>query len=142
MTREEAVAVIRQYGPCAHSGLIKVVNSRWSQCEDCGHGFYTSQHQLLHEKAKSFERALAILSEPTARETREVSDSDLYLAIGRTIARRFTPAEREWCLQQIDSVRGCSRKQFEASEDPWLAQNVISSRIKGLREAVGKRYNV
>lgn len=58
-------------------------------------------------------------------------------ASGRRHYEAMTPEQREWCLLEIDSVEGYSRKDHESDTDPLLAQAVLNAwqdycRAKGL----------
>lgn len=49
----------------------------------------------------------------------------------------MTPAQREWCLEEIDSVEGYDRKEYEPYSDADLASTVLHAwtdfcRDKGL----------
>lgn len=40
---------------------------------------------------------------------------------------QMTPAQREWCLSEIDSVEGWSRAEHEHDADHELARNVLNA---------------
>lgn len=39
----------------------------------------------------------------------------------------MTPAQREWCLEEISAVEGYRREEYEASSDAGLAGGVLSA---------------
>lgn len=142
MTREEAIRTIKKYAPCDHTRNVVFTAGLWRSCEDCGQEFLETDLPKIRAKAQQFEEALEALMPPAPREAVKVSDGDLYLVIGRVLGRRLTPGEREWCLQEIHSVKGYDRMHFENADDPWLARHVIASRMAYLHGFLEKKGNL
>ena len=47
--------------------------------------------------------------------------------IDRKVNLPMNSAQREWCLQELDSVEGFSRKDYTQSDDSQLARGVLDA---------------
>lgn len=46
----------------------------------------------------------------------------------------MTPEQREWCLNEIDTVEGYERKHYEGSPDELVANGVLSAWVDYCRD--------
>lgn len=49
----------------------------------------------------------------------------------------FTPEQREWALQEIDRVEGCTRMDFETGSDSDVALGVLHAWVDYARDKGG-----
>lgn len=50
------------------------------------------------------------------------------------ITQKMTPDQREWCLQEIDSVEGYERQHYQTCSDELLANGVLSAWVDYCRD--------
>ncbi len=70
---------------------------------------------------------MGCLCGPAERVLRAYADAELGLP-------PMTPEQREWCLTEIDSTEGNSRKNHTNDTDPQLALSVLSAWVDYCRD--------
>ncbi|RTL07728.1 hypothetical protein EKK58_00880 [Candidatus Dependentiae bacterium] len=63
-----------------------------------------------------------------------LTEDDLFAFANERTGRPMTIHEREWCLQEIASVEGYNRADYELSDNKGLARGVLSAWVDFCRD--------
>jgi hypothetical protein len=104
---------------------------------DCGKTVSEAIGRWVLTHGKDYGIVIAAPGEENAvlkPEPIELDEDALFAFSGQTTGRPMRPGEREWCLQEIASVEGYERKDYEGCDDRGVARGVLSAWVDFARD--------